>query len=150
MKKSSLILCLGAVAATGAARPPSQPAQTHSKPPKLEWHGAFSSVAKPHSLIVADAAAWKSLWAKDIGSGAPPSVDFKKYVAAAVFLGQKLTGGYDVLFSTVPAPGKRGIVIGYREKKPSRGAFVIESLTRPYAIRLYSKPRGRASIRKLP
>ncbi len=150
MKKPSLILCLGAVAATGAAQPPSPSATTRPKPPKLEWHGAFSSVAKPRSLVAADAAAWKRLWIKDIGTSAPASVDFKKYVAAAVFLGQKPTGGYDVLFSTVPAAGKRGTVIGYREKKPSHGAFVIESLTQPYAIRLYPKPRGKVSIRKLP
>ncbi len=118
-------------------------------PQRLEWQGAFSSVAKPRSVLVTSAAAWRRLWRHDVGAQAP-AVDFHRFVAAAVFLGIRPTGGYGVVFSTAVAVERGRAVIHYREKKPGRGDFVIESLTRPYGIRLYPKPRGKASIRKLP
>lgn len=108
------------------------------------WDGGYSQ-SPGETVVVRDAEAWTSLWKDKIGQPAPP-VDFSGYIAVAVFLGSRSTGGYGVEFLPPAAEGN-ALVLGYREKKPAAGGFVIQAFTQPYAIQLYRKPTVPVEVR---
>lgn len=101
----------------------------------MEWNGPFSSVSRPETRIIKTEAEWAKLWS-DIGAPEAPVADLQTHVGVAVFLGERLTGGYGVkLLDSMAREGK--VVIRYRESVP-RG-ITFQALTYPYAVRLYPK-----------
>lgn len=108
----------------------------------MEWNGPFSSITEPQTRVVTTLPQWEKLW-KDIGAPEAPVIDLQIYLAAAVFLGQRNTGGYSVkLLEPLSRAGK--VVIPYRETVP-RG-IVFQAITYPYAVRVYARTGAEISI----
>ena len=117
-----------------AGAPPAEPPKDE---PRMEWHGAQCLVEMPSDEIITSPREWKKLWKQRIGQP-PPEVDLKKNFAVVVFLGERMTAGYSVVF--VPAAeGKAMLLIRYGEKTPL--GMVAQMLTRPWAIKLFPKVR---------
>ena len=108
------------------------------------WSGAYCAVTAPSAQIIEDERSWAELWKQSLNKEAP-AVDFGKFVAAAVFVGVRNTGGYGVEFLPPVADGGSAL-IGYRVRSPGASSFVIQSFTQPYAIRLYRKPGTRIRL----
>ncbi len=108
------------------------------------WKGGNSNSAET-ALLIESEEAWKSVWMERIGSEAP-GVDFSKYTALVVFLGSRNTGGYGIEFLP-PALEEGSVILGWREKKPAPGGFVIQAFTQPYAVQLYRKSDAPFKVR---
>ena len=75
---------------------------------------------------------WQSFW-QQVGREPPRVLDPSAEMAAAIFLGEKNTGGYaaDVIGARV-REGR--LVIDYRESSPAPGAMVTQALTSPWVV----------------
>ncbi|MBI3299952.1 MAG: protease complex subunit PrcB family protein [Elusimicrobia bacterium] len=140
-----LLLAAAVLAALGMARRP--PEKKMTDPAALaavdvipaEWRGAQCAVTEPGARVINDAAAWAALWTSAFGTTAP-AVDFKDYVAVAVFAGLKPSGGWSPEFLLPEAAAPGAVVVPYQIKGPGPGAFVTMAFTKPYAVRLYRRP----------
>lgn len=101
------------------------------------WKGPHSASNAPAAFTAETAEDWDKLWTQYLHRKAPP-VDFSKYLAAAVFIGLRQTGGYAVEFLPPVSDGKTAKV-PYRIRTP-KGGFVTQAFTTSYAIQLYTKP----------
>lgn len=113
-----------------------------------EWKGQFGGPASSAAALIETAEQWERLWREDMGREAPP-VDFGRYFAAAVFLGSRNTGGYDVVFLE-PQISPDSVRVFYRVRGPGKGQFVIQAFTQPYAIKLYRKTGLKAALVEQP
>lgn len=104
--------------------------------PIMHWNGSSGPAKAPEHRLVETQAEWDKLW-KELGKPAP-AADFKTHFAAAVFLGEKPTGGWGVRWSE-PAPEGDKLVVRYAVKKPE--GFVTQAFTRPWAVRLFERPK---------
>jgi len=99
--------------------------------------GSQSGVREPLQTVVRGPAEWKTLWQKHasikLNPHPAPAVDFSKDIVAGVFLGEKLTGGFDVEIVRIDQTGP-ALVIEYREKSPLPGSIVTQALTQPFHI----------------
>ena len=102
----------------------------------IEWKGAFCSVTEPTTSVVKTMEDWDGLWTM-IGKPAPEA-DFKKFFAVAVFLGTEPTGGFSVSWEAAAN------TVRYKVKKPE--GMVIQSLTQPYAVKLFPKVNGEIKV----
>ncbi len=100
----------------------------------MEWKGQHCRVMADGTRVARTPAEWKALWA-DIGVE-PPPVDLSNHFAAAVFLGQRMTGGFRVEWLEPGLDGGR-YKVPYRVQEPA--GFAIQVLTQPYAVRLIPK-----------
>lgn len=99
--------------------------------------GSRSGVRQPLQIVLRTQDEWAALWQKhiagEINSQPLASIDFNKDLVAAVFLGEKATGGYDVEIVRIERSGT-ALVIDYREKAPPTGGIVTQALTQPFHI----------------
>jgi hypothetical protein len=109
------------------------------------WSGGFGP-AGDGTVVVRDEESWKRLWTERFGQKEVPPVDFSEHIAVAVFLGTRNTGGYSVEFLPPTREGDT-IVLGYRERKPAPGGFVIQAFTQPFGVQLYRKPATPVEVR---
>ncbi|MBI4679549.1 MAG: protease complex subunit PrcB family protein [Elusimicrobia bacterium] len=109
----------------------------------MEWKGQYCSQAEPSTRVATTAAQWAALWS-DIGREAPQA-DLGTHFAAAVFLGQRNTGGYGVRFMEPVAEGKT-LKIRYETLTPK--GFVTQAFTQPYAVRLFPKTDLQVLVRE--
>ena len=107
------------------------------KPMKSEWRGSNAARAA-EARVVVDEKEWRDVW-KAVGQEPPPA-DFTRSVAVAVFLGQRMTGGYGVEFLP-PEPRGDDVELRWREKTPQ--GFATQAITHPWAIKLLPRPKGR-------
>ncbi|MFI5363152.1 MAG: protease complex subunit PrcB family protein [Elusimicrobiota bacterium] len=124
-------------AATFACAPARRPARENATMTTLEWKGQQGGPGEPGSVVASDRAAWEDAWRR-VGADAP-ALDFAAYVGVMVFLGQKPTGGYSVVFDEPVARGD-DLVVRYRAPKP--GGFAAQVLTRPWKARAFARPKG--------
>jgi hypothetical protein len=109
--------------------------------------GAMSNIEEPRQVVVRTDAEWQALW-KQHGRAAMPAVDFTQSTVVAVFLGTRPTAGFSVAITAVKTEGTR-TVVEYRERAPSRDAFVGQVLTSPFhAVRL-ARTAGVVEFRRL-
>jgi hypothetical protein len=109
--------------------------------------GAMSNIEEPRQVVVRTDAEWQALW-KQHGRAAMPAVDFTQSTVVAVFLGTRPTAGFSVAITAVKTEGAR-TVVEYRERAPSRDAFVGQVLTSPFhAVRL-ARTAGVVEFRRL-
>lgn len=154
MKSVKLVLTFAALSLTlGMAKtPPEKPPMedpaslivTQRSDGPAFWKGGYS-LSNGETLLIDSEDAWKALWKEKVGQDAPP-VDFSNYSALAVFLGSRHTGGYGIEFLPPTREGT-AIILGWQEKKPPPGGFVIQAFTQPYAIQLYRKSDAPLTVR---
>ena len=111
--------------------------------------GYYSGLIEPQRLVVRDRAAWAEIWATIWHRQSPlplpelPQVDFAREMLVVVALGQRPTGGYDILVdSAVATPDHLDIWI--RAIGPGR-CFVTQALTQP--IDIARLPRSDSVVR---
>jgi hypothetical protein len=126
----SFIVILPACAASGAMTVTQLRFETIAK-------SARSGVREPLQIVVRSPEQWKALWNKhvaaDPNSPPVPAVDFTNNIVAAVFSGEKPTGGYTVEI-TAAEKSDGALLIHYREMSPRPGGIVTQALTQPFHI----------------
>src|SRR5688572_5608851 len=94
--------------------------------------GSNSQISEPREVIVRTADEWRALW-KTHGDARQPTIDFSKSTVIGVFLGTRMTAGYEVDIVSVRAQGAT-TVVEYRERRPDPGAFLAQALTAPFHL----------------
>jgi len=106
--------------------------------------GYLSGIREPLQKVVRNQAEWLELWRKHTSdfNTTPPTVLFDQEIVAAVFLGDKPTGGYDVTIVRAERSGDE-LVIYYLEQAPPPGGIVTQAFMQPFHIvRIPSKDVG--------
>jgi hypothetical protein len=130
MKTAILFAALIAGCASAAQKPVKFRVVGHSTYVQSQYPGVIGS--EPKLLIATDRAEFQELWSQYIGHDALPSVDFKRETALLLFMGWKMTGGFDIEAKSVAMDGKTLVVTAATRRPPARG-IVTEALTSPWA-----------------
>jgi PrcB C-terminal len=136
-----------AAARTHPASPNSVPFQTVAK-------GFRSGISEPLQTVARNDAEWQTLWQKQVAVQSnplpPPAIDFKNELVAAVFLGEKPTGGYSI--EIVGAEKTNGsLTISYSETMPRSGSMLTQAFTQPFHIvRVITTDAENVAFRRLP
>ena len=114
-----------------------------------QWRGVFCPQKTYLAQAVTDKGAWESLWQRSMEEKAP-ALDFSKYVAAAIFLGEKPTGGYVIEFGQ-PRMAVTKMIIPFKVIEPERGQFVAQMLTQPFYIKAFPRMGAKeVAVEKMP
>ena len=113
--------------------------------PIQEAKGQNDGPPGPGGVVCADQGAWQRAW-KQVGKDAPP-LDFEKFVGVMVFVGEKPTGGWTVVFDEPAAKGD-DVVVRYRVPKP--GGFTTQAFAQPWKARAVRRPKGRVILEAAP
>jgi len=81
------------------------------------------------------------------GSSQAQAVDFRKQAIVAVYLGQKMTGGYGVEFKE-PYEEKGRLVVPFQERVPGPDRFVTQALTTPCRLKPVAVKEGQEVVAK--
>lgn len=148
MIEIALLLALAASAAPGPAAAPVKTAAALEKAPKekkvMEWKGQYGGPGQAGSQVVTDAKGWEALW-RVLGKDAP-ALDLKTHAAAAVFVGDKPTGGWSVKFEE-PKTKDGDVIVFYSVLAPK--GFATQAFTAPYVVKAFPKPaKGKLLLRE--
>jgi hypothetical protein len=106
--------------------------------------GPMSAITDARQVVVRSSAEWEALW-KEHGVTQPlPVVNFSKEIVAAVFLGSRPTGGFNVEILSTRLEGD-ALIVEYGERRPGRGDIVSQVLTSPFHI--VRLPAHKGSVR---
>lgn len=99
--------------------------------------GFRSGIRESLQTVARSQSEWEGLWRKHVSNQTnpppPPSIDFTKEIVAAVFLGEKPTGGYEI--QIVSADRSDGsLTLSFNEKHPPPGGMTIQAFTQPFHI----------------
>jgi len=108
--------------------------------------GQQSRIEEARQVVVRSSAEWTALWKEHAPDQSMPSVDFKKYTVVGVFLGSRPTGGYSVGIASIERAGA-GVVVTYREERPSPRDVVIQAITMPFQIARIERYTGPIAFR---
>jgi len=132
----SLLLMSGVLlsCATGPAH-----GETTERRPAFETlaRGSHSGVLTQREVLIESEYAFDRLW-REIHSGRSPvpekpSIDFEALQIAAVFAGEKPSGGYSIEVTAMQTEDEY-LTVYFREQRPSPGDIVTQALTQPYHI----------------
>lgn len=102
-----------------------------------EWKGYHCGYTKAAKLLIKTEDQWKEVWEKINSLRLPkpelPSIDFKKKMVIAVFMGERQSGGYDIEIIDIFKKEKE-IVVVVDEKEPSPDSLRTMALTSPYHV----------------
>ncbi len=126
---AALALAVGGSAGAGCDTNPTGP----DLPFRLVAEGSFGGFSSRTVAVARDAAAWATLAAGLRPARPPDAINFPSEMAAAVFLGERPTGGYRVRIIRV-APRSGGFEIDAIEEQPHPTCPVTLALTRPFAV----------------
>jgi PrcB C-terminal len=116
--------------------------------------GFRSGIREPLQTVARNDAEWRTLWQKQVAAQSnpppPPAIDFKNELVAAVFLGEKPTGGYSI--EIVGAEKTNGsLTISYSETVPRPGSMLTQAFTQPFHIvRVITTDTENVAFRRLP
>ena len=109
----------------------------HQVPLHTIAKGIRSGIREPSQIAIRNQTEWQQLWRQhSSASTAPaslPTVDFDKELVAAVFLGEKPSGGYGVEISSAEVID-RALTVFVKETSPSPGAIVTQGFNQPFHI----------------
>ena len=135
------LLAAALIAATACA-----PVRTEKTPMTIqEWKGQHGGPVEPGSAVASDQGEWERAWRR-VGQDAPP-LDFAKFVGVMVFVGEKPTGGWTVVFDAPVARGDDAVV---RYHVPKPGGFTTQAFTQPWKAAAFSRPKGRVIVEAIP
>lgn len=135
-------------AAQGASNPTNKISfQTVAKGVRSGIRGSYQTVARSQSE-------WEDLWRKHVSNQTNPpplpAIDFAKDIVAAVFLGERPTGGYQIdIVSSEQSDGV--LTVSFDEKGPRPGGIQTQAFTQPFHIvRIANKDIQKIVFRRLP
>lgn len=134
------LLCVAAAKPAGKPKT-AAPEKKTMDAPVLEWKSQHGGRPEAGFEVADDYAAWAKVW-KGLGQ-TPPGLDFKKYVGVVVFVGEKPTGGYTVVFDEPVAKGDDVVV---RYKVPAPGGFTTQAFTHPWRAKAFLRPKGKLIV----
>ncbi|CAK0744979.1 Protease complex subunit PrcB family protein [uncultured Gammaproteobacteria bacterium] len=98
------------------------------------WRSDISRQMERFETTARTPAEWADLWRRS-GHAAPGSLP-GEHMAAAIFLGTRVSGGYTITID--PAEVRKGddgvLLIGYREQVPGPEALVAPGQTSPFTV----------------
>lgn len=146
---AALVLAVATAAGAMGRRPPKSsadeaaPAETPREKTMTiqEWKGQMGGPAAPGHKVVTDDAEWQGVW-RELGKDAP-ALDFTRYSAVVVYLGEKPTGGCTAVFDE-PVEEDGNLIVRYRLPKPS--GFTTQAFAYPWKVRAVPRPKGRVIV----
>ena len=121
--------------------------QTVAKGVRSGIRGSYQTVARSRSE-------WEDLWRRHVSNQTNPpplpAIDFAKDIVAAVFLGERPTGGYQI--DIVSAEQSGGVLtVSFDEKGPRLGGIQTQAFTQPFhIIRIAITDAQKVVFRRLP
>jgi hypothetical protein len=112
-------------------------------------HGQHSHIADAREVLARSAAEWTKVWREHAPTQPLPAIDFATSMVAAVFLGARRTGGFDVEITGTESQG-RTLVVTYRANEPARSAPGLQVLTSPYHIIRIPRHDGPVRFSRVP
>ena len=103
---------------------------------QLGWEGSFLSGEDAGAEVLTDAKAWETLWKRLGKESEAPAVDFKRFVAAFVFLGRLSGPDTAGVEFKKPSVEKGVLTIGYAVHP---GIIYDVPGTSPYAVRIFAR-----------
>lgn len=98
----------------------------------------YSGLVTSERLVVRDAAAWQTLWNRIHSGRTPtpplPAVDFSRDMVVVVAMGQKSSGGYNILLERATEEAGDGIAIAVLSSSPGANCVVTMAVTAPVDI----------------
>lgn len=114
------------------------PAAAKKKAEKpMEWKGQQGPMEAGAETVL-DQKAWERLWLK-IGQDAP-DLDFKQWMAVAVFAGEKPTGGWRIEFGEDAPTRDGGVKVRWKVLEPD--GMASQAFTQPWKVRALRRVRG--------
>ncbi len=133
-----------ALALAGAACAHEAPKPEVSVMSVEQWHGMRGGPNEPGALAATDAASWRGIWNR-LGQPAP-DFDASKFVGAAVFVGERPTGGWRAEIAATQDGDD--LIARWKIIKP--GGFTTQIITAPWLVRVFPRPKGRFILEKAP
>ena len=113
--------------------------------------GTYSGKKDAYAEVIDNEAKWMDLWKQHVSVLVPqppaPEIDFAGNVVAAIFAGEKTTGGYAVVIKNVVADAD-DVVVHYRITEPQPNSFTLQVISQPYAMVRIAKPKGVVKLLK--
>jgi protease stability complex PrcB-like protein len=110
---------------------------TDRVPFKTIAKGLRSGIREPSQIAVRSQSEWQKLWRQHTSTSTVPAplpvVDFDKEMVAAVFLGEKPSGGYGVEISSAEVADS-SLTVFVKETSPKPGAIVTQAINQPFHI----------------
>ncbi|HSL23822.1 MAG TPA: protease complex subunit PrcB family protein [Vicinamibacterales bacterium] len=95
--------------------------------------GTLSGIEEPRQAVVQSREDWEALWRAHAPGQIPPEVDFTRRTVLAVFLGSKMTAGFDVEITEIETR-PAGATVRYRERAPAPDEMTAQVITSPFHI----------------
>lgn len=148
LRSALVVFFLGARSACAANASSSADSAQMPIPLTTIQKGNFSGIGEALEAVMRTPTEWENLWKRHVSIQSPPApippVDFAKEMVAAVFLGQKNTGGYEVEITKAQRNGP-ALQIFYNVKAPQPGGMAIQAITQPFHI--VKMPRSDGTVR---
>jgi len=127
---------------------------TNRVPFKTIAMGVRSGVREPSQIAIRSQTEWQNLWRQHTSTSTAPAplppVDFEKEIIAAVFLGEKPTGGYGVEISSAEVADS-SLTVFVKETSPKPGAILTQAINQPFHIvRIEAAGLKTVSFRRAP
>lgn len=110
--------------------------------------GSQSGVLNQREVLIESEYAFDRLWREIHAGRSPlprkPSIEFETVQIAAVFAGEKPSGGYSIEITALQTEEEH-LTVYFREQGPAPGDIVTQALTHPYHIIQF--PRTEREIR---
>ena len=137
---AAILLCFSLAACGGAQESEAPPQPVAQKTVDMD---RYSGVSEAQTVLISDATAWDTLWAKHKREQDPvprtPSIDFSQQMVVAVFAGERPDTCAAVTIQKVYRTNNR-LVVEYTEPPPDPAAVCSALTTHP--SQLVSIPRG--------
>ena len=104
----------------------------------------MSRVEEARQMVARTETDWTALWRAHAGDTPAPKVDFGASTVAAVFLGERMSGGFSVEITGTRLQG-HALVVEWSETRPGREMVTSQIITSP--AHLVAIPRFAGEIR---
>jgi hypothetical protein len=95
--------------------------------------GSFSQIQAERMEVIRDASDFRSVWRQAGRRGEAPEIDFDREMVAAVFMGERRTGGYSIAVEKVEQIGS-GVLLHVLLREPGPDCMTTQALTQPWQI----------------
>lgn len=107
-----------------------------------QWKGNYCGYTKATRSVIYTEEEWRDAWEKINILRLPkpelPKIDFEKEIVIAVFMGERLSGGYSIEIINILKTEKE-IVVVVEEKEPPPESLKTMALTSPYHIAIIKR-----------